>query len=182
MKTQLNTFLTRPARLMALTAVVALSAGALQTVHAAPGAYSGHGGGHAGHAGPGAGMGYPRHMDRMLDSVNATPEQRAQIQQIMAAARADLKGQREQARTLRDQNAALFAQPTVDARAAETLRAQMQAQSDQASKRMLQARLEVSRVLTPEQRKQMAERMQQRQAKMERYRSERPQPEGGAAR
>jgi Spy/CpxP family protein refolding chaperone len=43
---------------------------------------------------------------------------------------------------------------------------------------MLQAMLDVSRVLTPEQRKQLAERMQQRRTMMERHRGERLQNEG----
>ena len=68
---------------------------------------------------------------------------------------------------------ALFAQPTVDARAAETLRQQMLAQHDQVSKRALQAMLDVSRVLTAEQRKALADRMAQRKAMMERHRAER---------
>jgi periplasmic protein CpxP/Spy len=41
------------------------------------------------------------------------------------------------------------------------------------SKRMLQAQLDVARVLSPEQRKLMAERMNQHRAMMERHRSER---------
>jgi Spy/CpxP family protein refolding chaperone len=172
MKTTLNTLLARPARLLALTTLVALSAGVLQTAQAGPG-------GHGGAGGPGLAMASPRHLDRMLDSVNATAEQRTQIQQILGTAREELKGQREQARTLRQQSAALFAQPTVDARAAEALRAQMVAQHDAASKRMLQAMLDVSRVLTPEQRQKMAERMQQRRSMMERHRGERQQLEGG---
>jgi Spy/CpxP family protein refolding chaperone len=172
MKTTLNTLLARPARLLALTTLVALSAGVLQTAQAGPG-------GHGGAGGPGLAMASPRHLDRMLDSINATAEQRTQIQQILGTAREELKGQREQARTLRQQSAALFAQPTVDARAAEALRAQMVAQHDAASKRMLQAMLDVSRVLTPEQRQKMAERMQQRRSMMERHRGERQQLEGG---
>ena len=56
----------------------------------------------------------------------------------------------------------IFAAPNVDAAAAESVRQQMLQQHDQASKRMLQARLDASKVLTPEQRAKMAERMKQR--------------------
>ena len=87
------------------------------------------------------------------------PSSAAQIQADRAGRAADLQAQREAGRALREQARQLFAQPTVDARAAEALRQQMLAQHDQASKRMLQAMLDISRVLTPEQRKQMAERM-----------------------
>jgi Spy/CpxP family protein refolding chaperone len=91
----------------------------------------------------------------------------------MESARTDLKAQREAGRALREQGQALFTQPTVDARAAEALRQQLLAQHDQASKRTLQALLDVSRVLTPEQRKAIADRLAERRAMMERRRAER---------
>ncbi len=135
-------------------------------------------GGHAGHAGPGATggwMGGPRMTERMLDSVNATEAQRTQIRQIMQAAAADLRAQREAARSLREQAMNLLTQPTVDAGAADALRQQMLAQHDQASKRMLQAMLDASRVLTAEQRAQLGERIKQRREMFERHRRERMQ-------
>ena len=66
--------------------------------------------------------------------------------------------------------------PNVDAGAAEALRQQMLAQHDQASKRVLQAMLDVSKVLTPEQRAQLGERMKRRAAMMH-ERKQRMQPE-----
>ena len=114
-----------------------------------------------------------RMVERMLDSVNASAEQRTQIQQIAAAAATDMKAQHEAGRALRAQVQQLFTQPTLDARAAEALRQQMLAQQDQASKRMMQTVLDVSRVLTLEQRQQLAERASQRTAMMERHRAER---------
>ncbi len=159
-------------RLLALTTLLALGASALQVAQAAPGDHRGGGGG------PGWMMDSPRHLDRLLDRVDATAEQRAQIRQITERAREAGRAQHEQMRSLRDQSAALFAQPTVDARAAETLRQQMLAQHDQASKRQLQTMLDISRVLTPEQRQKIAERMKQGRAMMERHRSEREALEG----
>ena len=135
-------------------------------------------GGHAGHAGPGAPggwMGGPRMTERMLDSVNATEAQRTQIRQIMQAAAADLRAQREATRSLREQARNLFTQPTIDASAAEALRQQMLAQHDQSSKRMLQAMLDASRVLTAEQRAQLGEHVKQRREMFERHRQERMQ-------
>jgi Spy/CpxP family protein refolding chaperone len=120
-------------------------------------------------------MGSPKMAERMLDGIGASAEQRTQIRQLVEAAQKDMSAQRESGRTLREQAARLFAEPTVDARAAETLRQQMLAQHDTASKRMTQLMLDVSRVLTPEQRKQMAERMAQRRTMMERHRHERQQ-------
>jgi|CXWL01.1.fsa_nt_gi Spy/CpxP family protein refolding chaperone len=163
-----------PLRMLAATLVVAVAGGMAQVAIAAP--HDGPGPG--GHAGMGGGMGgmamaAPQHIVRLLDSVGATAEQRTQIKQIMQAAHTELAAQRQAGRALHEQSRALFAQPTVDARAAEALRVQMVAQHEQASKRMLQAMLDVSRVLTPEQRKAMADRMGQRRTMMDRHRAER---------
>lgn len=157
-------------RLAMLATVAALAAGLSLPTAAMPG-----GPGHGDHA-DAFGMpmlGGPGSIEKMLDSVNATAEQRAQIQQIAAAAAADMKAQRESGRALQAQLRKLFTEPTPDALAAETLRQQMLAQHDQASKRMMQTVLDVSRVLTLEQRRQLAERFGQRMAMMERHSGER---------
>jgi Spy/CpxP family protein refolding chaperone len=173
----------RPLRLLTATLALALAGGFIHTANAQPmGGPGGPGMGH--HAdmgqgmGPGMGMGAGmamggRQIEHMLYAVNATPEQRAQIKQILQAAQAELKAQRDAGRKLHEQGQALFTQPAIDARAAETLRQQMLAQHDVASKRMLQAMLDVSRVLTPEQRKTLGERLAQRRGMMERHRAER---------
>ncbi len=127
------------------------------------------------HGGMGLPLGHPRMAERLLDSVAATPEQRTQIRSLLEAARTDLQAQREAGRTLREQQRALFTQPTVDARAAETLRQQMLAQHDAGSKRMTQLMLDVSRVLTPAQRQQLAERMGRQREMMQRHQHERRQ-------
>jgi protein CpxP len=154
---------------------------------AAGAAIDAHAQGMGGHGqGPGPGMmmfgGSPEHVgrgvDRMLDGLGVSDAQRAQIKQIVVAAATDLKAQREAGRALHEQGMQIFAAPTVDAAAAETLRQQMLAQHDQASKRMLQAMLDVSKVLTPQQRAKMAERMKQRQAVMQ-ERMQREQREHG---
>jgi Spy/CpxP family protein refolding chaperone len=124
-----------------------------------------------GGAGPG-GM-FEGMLQRLLDRVNATPEQRTQIQQILQAHAGDMRTQHEAGRALREQAMALFAQPTVDAAALEALRQKQLAMHDAASKRMTAAMLEVSRVLTPEQRKQMADYMTQRRDMMQRHWRER---------
>jgi protein CpxP len=128
---------------------------------------------HHGHGGPG-GAPFGGHMlGRALDAVNATPEQRTRIGEIMKAAAADVRQQREVSRGLREQAMTLFAQPTVDARAVEALRQQMVQQHDQSSRRWTQAMLDASAVLTPDQRKQLAERMKQRRDLGERHMRER---------
>jgi len=147
----------------------------------------GHYGGPRGHGGAGMGMGMGmgmmqgRMVDRMLDTVNATAEQRAQVKQITDRTAADMKAQHEASKGLREQGMKLFTQPVVDANAAEALRQQMLQQHDKASSRMMQSMLEVSRVLTPEQRKLLADRMAQRGEMMRRHMQERRQIDGAPA-
>jgi Spy/CpxP family protein refolding chaperone len=131
------------------------------------------GGGMGGHHGMGGGMmmgGSPERMgrmiDHMLDGLGATDAQRTQIKQIVQAAATDLKAQREAGRGLHQRGLQLFTAPNVDAGAVESLRQQMLAQHDQASKRISQAMLDISRVLTPEQRAKIGERMKERAARM----------------
>lgn len=107
-------------------------------------------------------MGRPERLERMLDGVGASAEQRGQVRQIVEAAQRDLQARRDAGRALREQGRALFTAPTVDAAAAEAWRQRMQADREEAGKRMLQAMLDVSRVLTPEQRARLAQRMEHR--------------------
>lgn len=155
----------RAAGRWAMVALVAVSATAFGAAAWAEGAHGGRWG-HAGGAGPfGPGLfgGPPerieRGVDRMLDGVQATDAQRAQVKQIALAAAQDLKAQRSAGRGLLERHMQLFAAPVVDANAAEQVRQQMLSQHDQSSLRMLQAMLEISRVLSPEQRATLAKRM-----------------------
>ena len=153
--------------------VVAVAATFALSAWAMPG---GHG--HRGMDGSGMMMG-GRGAERMLDGVNATDAQRTQIRQIFKAAADDMRGQREQRRALHERGLQIFSAPTVDAAAAESLRQQMLALHDQASKRRMQAMVDASQVLTPEQRVKLAERMKQRGEmmceRMERRQGERTQ-------
>jgi protein CpxP len=146
------------AALIAIAGGATLSAFAMEHRHGGAGMMGG---------GPGMGMMAGRGMDRMLDGIDATEQQRTQIRQIMQAAMGDLRAQREQHRALRDRAMAVYTAPTVDANAAEQVRQQMLAQHDATSKRMTAAMVEASRVLTPEQRSKLAERMKERRARME---------------
>jgi protein CpxP len=162
---------------------LALAGGLATGAFAAPGGPGGHGmgpgamaGGHWGHGGAG-GM-FEGMLQRLLDRVNATPEQRTQIQQILQSGAADVRARHEEGRALREQAMALFAQPTVDAAALEALRQKQLAMHDDVTKRMAASMLEISRVLTPDQRKQMAEYMTQRRELMQRHRRERQSIDG----
>jgi protein CpxP len=106
----------------------------------------------------------------MLERIGASAEQREQIRKIMQSARGDMKARRDEGKALRDKAAALFAQPTIDAAAVESLRQEMVQRHDQASKRMTQAMLEAAQVLTPEQRTKLAEAMKERRARKDGHR------------
>ncbi len=169
-------------RLMAASVFVVAAVGTGFSAHAQ--AFGGHGAG-----GPGMMMfdGPPGHVgravDHMLDGLGVTEAQRTQIKEIAVAAAADLKAQREAGRGLHERGMQIFTAPTVDASAAESVRQQMSAQQEQASKRTLQAMLDVAKVLTPEQRAKIGERAKERQAvmkdrmhRMQQERAQRGQP------
>lgn len=153
--------------------LLALAATATVTAVAHGGPRGDHGGG------PAMMFGSPerldRMLDRMLDGVDATDEQRSQIRQIARDAMGDLKTQREGSRALREQATTLFTQPTVDAAAVEAARQQMLQQHDATTRRVSQALVDASRVLTPEQRTKLAERMSKRRDMMRRHHEERRQ-------
>lgn len=138
--------------------------------------------GRSGMGGPGGFMG-GRFMEHMLDDVKATEAQRTQIRQITQQAATDMRAQRDTRRALHDRAMQVFTAPNVDASAAESIRQEMLAQHDATSRRMLQAMLDVSRVLTPEQRAQLAQRMKERRERMDERmtrhmdgQADRPQP------
>lgn len=160
---------TSASRLAAATVLVAVLGSMSLTAWAMPG------GGHGGHGSGGMGMGFMhgRGVEHMLDAVNATAEQRTQVKAIAERTMSDLKAERDSGKGLREQTMKLFAEPVVDANRAEALRQQMLQQHEQSSRRIMQAMLDISRVLTPEQRKQLADRMAQRGAMMERHHRER---------
>jgi Spy/CpxP family protein refolding chaperone len=111
--------------------------------------------------------------EHMLDRVQASPEQKARIREIMIAARKDLQARRDDGKALREQSMKLLTQPDIDPKAIEDLRAQAMARHDAASKRMTQAMVEASQVLTPAQRQQIAQHVEQRREMMRRHHDER---------
>lgn len=151
----------RAMRVVLLSMLVAISASVAMSAWARPG---GHGMGGGGMMFGGSPERMARGIDHMLDGLNASDAQRAQIKQIAQAAATDLKAQREAGRALREKAAQIFVAPNVDAAAAESVRQQMLAQHDQRSRRMMQAMLEASQVLTAEQRAKLGERMKQHNA------------------
>jgi Spy/CpxP family protein refolding chaperone len=125
---------------------------------------------HHPHGGPGDRM----MSERLLDAVGASDEQKTRVRDILKASRDEQRSQHEAGRALHQQMMQLLAAPQIDAAAAEALRQQQLARHDAASKRRLQAMLDVQAVLTPEQRVKLAAQMKTRQDMMERHQRERP--------
>jgi Spy/CpxP family protein refolding chaperone len=178
---QTKTFRTAPQtriRILLLGMLMALAATFAVTTWAQPAGGMGGGMGMHGHHGGGM-MGSPegmaRMLDHMLDGLNATDDQRAQIKQIAQAAASDLRTQREASRGLHERAMQIFTAPNIDAAAAETLRQQMVAQHDLASKRTMQAMVDMARVLTPDQRAKIGQRMKDRMDRMDRMHQQRMQ-------
>lgn len=121
--------------------------------------------------GPGHGMGMmmasrPEHaarmVDHLLDGIDATEAQRSQVRQIVLAAAVDLKAQAAAAQELHQKGVELFKAPSVDSAAVEALRQQAMSQHDASSRRFTQAMLDISKVLSPEQRVKLIDRMKSR--------------------
>jgi periplasmic protein CpxP/Spy len=128
----------------------------------------------AGHHWHGHGMGHgfmsgpidPASVDRGVDwmtgklarDVNASDAQREKLSVIAKAAAKDLLPMRTTMQEARKQARELLAQPAVDRAAVEKLRADQIANLDTMSKRLSAAMTDAAEVLTPEQRKQLAER------------------------
>lgn len=119
---------------------------------------------HRGPGGPGL-MGGHQLME-MLDDVGASEQQRQQIEAIFKAAREDLRAQMKDGMGHHQQLMKLWTAPNIDAAAIDALRKQQLVQHEKASARMQQAMIDAGRVLSPEQRAKIGERMNKRMARM----------------
>jgi Spy/CpxP family protein refolding chaperone len=121
-----------------------------------------HGCGYA--AGPLDPAAVDQHLDRALKhlyvEIDATDEQKQRLEPIVKQAVKDLLPVREKARAARKQAVEILSAERIDRGAIEALRAEHLQLAEQASKRFTQALADVAEVLTPAQRKQLAERME----------------------
>ncbi|HXM83370.1 MAG TPA: Spy/CpxP family protein refolding chaperone [Burkholderiales bacterium] len=121
---------------------------------------------HGGRHGFGAGPIDPAEMNERIErfvkhlavEARATPDQQEKLAVIAKDAAKELAPLREQAREARRQAIELFSAPNVDRAAIEKLRATQIRLADGASRRLTQALADAAEVLTPEQRKTLAER------------------------
>jgi Spy/CpxP family protein refolding chaperone len=102
------------------------------------------------------------HVQHVLDEVDATPEQKAQIKDIVAAATKDLEALHAQHGGAHKQLHEIFTAPVIDREKLESVRAEHMAALDQASRRCATALADAADVLTPVQRKTLGEKMAKR--------------------
>jgi Spy/CpxP family protein refolding chaperone len=111
-----------------------------------------------------------QHADRMVRhlavEVDATPEQQERLRAIVRSAVKDLVPLREKLQDGRQRVRDLLTQPTIDRTAIEAFRTDRMALADQASRRIAQAIADAASVLTPEQRRTLASRIEQRRGFM----------------
>ena len=103
------------------------------------------------------------HLDRALKrlyvEIGATDAQKEQLAPIVKSAARELLPLRAKMHAARRQAVDLLSQQSIDRAALEALRADQVKLAEQASQRLTQALADVADVLTPEQRKQLAERI-----------------------
>ena len=130
---------------------------------------------HAGFMG-GSGPIDPARMDERIErgmkhfaiEAEATPEQTQKLTVIAKAAAKDLLPLREKVGEARKQAMTLMTQPALDRAQIEKLRAEQIGHMDVLSKRLSQALADAAEVLTPEQRKKLADRVEQRRMRWNR--------------
>ena len=165
----------RNAAVAALISSVAAGVGAT-AAWAAPGGHGGwHHGGFMGGRGPMTDERIEKMVKHFAVEINATPEQTAKLVDIAKAASKDVRPLREKVHETRKRSMELLTAPTIDRAAIERLRAEQSQAKDALSRRMSQAFTDAAEVLTPDQRKKIAERMQKRHERgQHRGRPERP--------
>jgi protein CpxP len=102
-----------------------------------------------------------RHLDKMLDQVNATESQRTAIKAIFERMFTEMQPIHQQHKSLHDRMVNALTADTVDRAAVENLRKQIPTLADQASQVFTKALLDASDVLTPAQRQSLAKLIQQ---------------------
>ena len=104
------------------------------------------------------------HLDRMLKhlyvEIDATEDQKQRLGPILKDAARDLAPLREKARATRAQAIELLTQDRIDPAAIESLRAEKMRLADEASRRFARALSDAAEVLTPEQRRTLAQRFE----------------------
>lgn len=107
-----------------------------------------------------------RMLKHLYVEINATPEQQQKLAPIVKQALKDLQPFRGQMQAARAQAISLMSAEQIDRTAIERVRVERLQNAEAASKRLSQALADVAEVLTPAQRKQLAERIQRHRGMM----------------
>jgi Spy/CpxP family protein refolding chaperone len=109
------------------------------------------------------------HLDRMLKhlyvEIDATEAQKQKLAPIVKGAARELLPLRETMREARRRGVELLSAPSIDRAAIEGLRSEQLRAAEAGSQRIARALADAAEVLTPEQRKTLAEHMQRRFAR-----------------
>lgn len=103
-----------------------------------------------------------RMLKHLFAEINATPEQQQKLTPIIKQAAKDLQPLRAQMHAARQQAVEIMSADPIDRAAIERLRTEQLHAADALSKRVTQALADAGEVLTPAQRKELAEHMQRR--------------------
>lgn len=108
-------------------------------------------------------------MGRVLEEIDATAEQEKKIWAIIDSTRSELRSTMIDFRNTREDVVDLLTASQIDREAAEKLRSERVAALDAASQKMTAALLDVAEVLTPEQRAELAEIIEERRSRRGRW-------------
>jgi Spy/CpxP family protein refolding chaperone len=155
----------RTGRKVAIVAAVlggmALTVGALAESSASGGFH--HGGHHGAQMASASPADVAAHVDQLLQHIyaetSATPAQQAQIAPLVQATATDLLQLHDEFHTEHARMLALLTTDTIDRAALETARVAQLNVLDQASKQLVQLLADTAGVLTPDQRKTLAEKL-----------------------
>ena len=103
-----------------------------------------------------------KRLTHMLDQINATDQQREQIKGALSDLKIQVEPLRAEGKTHRKTMRKLMTAEQIDATLIEQERLAMMGLADRLSRQVVAAFTEISRLLEPEQRKQLAEMMQKR--------------------
>lgn len=114
----------------------------------------------------------PERLERMLKhlyvEIEATEAQKQKLAPIVKDALGDLSPLHEKAHQARRRGVELLSAPSVDRNALEALRAEQIQAADAASKRLARALADAAEVLTPEQKKALAGRLEKHRGRWQR--------------